>query len=41
MVFINLIITTHMNMTTNWPLVNSMATGRYKSANSMNPRQGY
>jgi hypothetical protein len=41
MVFINLIITTHMNMTTNWPLVSSMAAGRYKSANAMNPREGY
>jgi hypothetical protein len=41
MVFTNLITTTHVNKTTNWPLMNSMVARRYRSANVMNPRGGY
>ncbi len=40
-VFTNLIITTHVNKTTNRPLMNSMATRRYKNADATNPRKGY
>ncbi len=41
MVFTNSIMTTHMNMTTDRPSMNSMVVGGYKSANAMNPRRGY
>ncbi len=41
MVLTNSIMTTHMNMTTDRPSENSMAVGRYKSVNAMNPRGGY
>jgi len=40
MVFTNLITTTHVNMTTNRPLMSSMATGGCKSANIMHSRRG-
>ncbi len=30
-----------MNKTAYWPPVNSMAIGRYKNADAMNPRGGY
>jgi hypothetical protein len=38
MVFINLIMTTHVNRIANQPPMNSMVAGRYKSANVMNMR---
>ncbi len=41
MVFINMITVTHVNMTTYWPLMNSMVVGRYKNANVVHPRRGY
>ncbi len=41
MVFTTLIMTTHVNRATNQPLMNSMATRKYKSADAMNPRGGY
>ncbi len=41
MVFTNLIMTTHVNRTTNQPLMNLMSIGRYKSAYAMIPRGGY
>ncbi len=41
MVFINPITTIHVNMTTNRPLMNSMAIGEYRSADATNPRGGY
>ncbi len=41
MVFTKLITTTHVNKTANQPLMNSMVTGRYKSANATNPKGGY
>jgi hypothetical protein len=41
MVFINLINTTHVNMTIDWPPMNSMAAGGYRSANATNLRGGY
>jgi len=41
MVFINLITITHVNRTTNRPLMNSMVVGGYKSADAINPRRGY
>jgi len=41
MVLTNLITTIHGNMTFNWPLMNSMVVGKYKSANAMHPRRGY
>ncbi len=30
-----------MNMTTNWPLMNSMVARGYKSVNVVHPREGY
>jgi hypothetical protein len=41
MVFINPIMITHVNRTTDWPLVNSMVDEGYKSVNVMNPKGGY
>ncbi len=41
MVFIDLIMNTHVNMITNRPFMSLMVTGRYKSANAVNPRGGY
>jgi len=41
MVFTTLIMTTHVNMTAYQPLMNSMATRRYRSADAMHPRRGY
>jgi len=41
MVFTNLITTTHVNMTTDQPLMNSMAIRRYISADVMHLRGGY
>ncbi len=41
MVFTNLIMTTHVNRTTDRPLTNSMFVGRYKSVDAMNLRGGY
>ncbi len=40
MVFTNLIMATHVNRTTYLPLMNSMATRGYRSANVMHPRGG-
>ncbi len=40
MVFTNLIMTTHVNRTTDGPLMSSMAKG-YKSANVANLKGGY
>jgi hypothetical protein len=37
----NPILTTHVNRTTNRPLMNSMAIGRYINVNVVNPRRGY
>jgi hypothetical protein len=41
MVFTNLIMTTHVNRTANWPLMSSMAIGRCKSAIVLYSRRGY
>ncbi len=41
MVFTNLIMISHVNRIANQPLMSSMVTGRYKSANAMNPKRGY
>ncbi len=41
MVFANLIMSSHVNMTIDQPLMNSMATKRYKSVDAMNPKGGY
>ncbi len=41
MVFTNLTMTTHVNRTAYWPLMNSMVVGRYKSANVTNMKGGY
>ncbi len=41
MVFTNLTMTTHVNGTAYWPLMNSMVVGRYKSANVTNMKGGY
>ncbi len=41
MVFTNPIMNIHVNRTMDRPLMHSMATGRYKSANMTNPRGGY
>ncbi len=41
MVFFNPITTTHMNRTTDRPLMNSMPAGGYKSVDVMHPRKGY
>ncbi len=41
MVFTNLIMTTHVNRTTDRPLMSSMFVGRYKSVDAMNLRGGY
>jgi hypothetical protein len=38
MMFINLIMTTHVNRIVDQPPMNSMVAGRYKSANVMNLR---
>ncbi len=40
-VFTNIITTTHVNMTIDWPLMNSMVVGGYKSADVVNPRGRY
>jgi len=40
-VFTNWITTTHVNKTTNRPLMNSMVAGGYRSANVVHPRGGY
>jgi hypothetical protein len=37
----NLVMTIHVNRTTNRPLMNLMVVGRYKSANAVNPKGGY
>jgi hypothetical protein len=34
-------MTTHVNGTAYWPLMNSMVVGRYKSANVTNMKGGY
>jgi hypothetical protein len=41
MVFTNLIITIHVNMTSNQPSMNSMVVGGYKNADATNLRRGY
>jgi hypothetical protein len=41
MVFTNPIMTTHVNMITYWPLMNTMAIGGYKNTNATNPRGIY
>jgi hypothetical protein len=41
MVFINLIMTIHVNKIANRPLMSSMAIGWYKSTNVTNLRRGY
>jgi hypothetical protein len=41
MVFTNLIMTTHVNMTIDWPLMSSMVVGGYISVDGVNPRGGY
>jgi hypothetical protein len=41
MVFTNSIMTIHVNKTTNWPPMNSIVVGRYKSVNAMNLRRWY
>jgi hypothetical protein len=41
MVFINPIMTTHVNKTTNQPLMNSITIGRYKITYDENPNGGY
>jgi hypothetical protein len=41
MVFTNPIMTSHVNRTIDWPLMNSMAGGGYKNVDAMNPRRGY
>jgi hypothetical protein len=39
MVFTNPIMTTHVNMTVNWPPMNSMVVGMYISINVKNPKE--
>ncbi len=41
MVFTNLIMTIHVNRTSDQPLMSSMSIGRYKSVDVTNPRGGY
>ncbi len=41
MVCTNSIMTTHVNKTTDRPLMNSMVIRKYRSADVMNPRGGY
>ncbi len=41
MVFINLIIITHVNKTTNRPLMSSMAMERCRNVDAMHSREGY
>jgi hypothetical protein len=41
MVFINLIMTTHVNTITDQPLMSSIIIGRYRSTNAKNPKGGY
>ncbi len=41
MVFTNPIMTTHVNRIKNRPPMNSMATGRYRNVNVVNPKGGY
>jgi hypothetical protein len=41
MVFTIPTMTTHVNRTTNQPLMNSMDVGKYRNVNAMNPRGGY
>jgi hypothetical protein len=41
MVFTNPIMTTHVNRTTNGPLMNSMVAKGYKNVDAMNPKRGY
>ncbi len=41
MVFTNLIMTIHVNMTTYRPLMSSMVVGKYIYADPVHPRGGY
>jgi hypothetical protein len=41
MVFTNLVMITHVNMTANRPSMSSMVVGGYKSVDVVNPRGGY
>jgi hypothetical protein len=41
MVFVNLITITHVNRTTDQPLMSSMAIGRYRSADVASSKRGY
>jgi hypothetical protein len=41
MLFTNLIMAIHGKKTIDWPLMNSMATGRCKNVNVMHSRGGY
>ncbi len=41
MVFINSIMTTHLNTITNQPPMNSIIVGGYRSTNAKNPKGGY
>jgi hypothetical protein len=41
MAFTNLIMTIHENKTIDWPLMNSIATGGYKSIEAENLGGGY
>jgi len=41
MVFTNPIMTTHVNRIENRPPMNSMATGRYRNVDVVNPKGGY
>ncbi len=41
MVFTNPIMNTHVNRTTNLPLMNLMAIGGYKNVDATNPKGGY
>jgi hypothetical protein len=41
MVFTNMIMTFHVNRTTNRPLMNSKATRGYRNVDLANPRRGY
>jgi hypothetical protein len=41
MMFTNSLMIIRVNKTTNWPVMNSMAIGRYKNTNATNPKGGY
>jgi hypothetical protein len=41
MVFTNLIMIIHVNKIVDWPSMNSIIAGGYKSTNAENPRGGY